>query len=515
MVLKEKLSDQNWRLENLYYVIDPDGKKVLFKFNAVQKIIVKNRWFRNIILKARQLGMTTFISIFFLDSVLFGENQKALIIAHTMVDAKKIFTDKIKFAFDNLPDWLRAQFDVDANNANELRFKTNNGSISVSTSGRSGTYQFLHISEFSYICAEDPKKAREIVTGSMQTVHDNSLVFIESTARGRTGYFYDYCMRAMNNQLAEAKLSQADFKFFFFPWFEDPKYVLEGNFAIPKFLEEYFESLRIKHGIELSREQKNWYVKKYESLEEDMWQEFPSTPEEAFSTSLEGAYYKKQMNLMFHDKRITRVPFDPLLQVFTFWDLGVSDQTVILFVQFFGNQIRIIDEYLGSGEGLQHYIRILQEKSMDKGYVYGGHFAPHDIEVREMTSEAKSRKEVARSLGLRFEVVPKSSVEVGIDEVRMMLNSTWIDESGCTKTIEALQAYRKEFDEELGIWKSKPVHDWSSHPADAVRLLALSYRKIIGNAGTFVGDKDKADDPYFTQKDEDLIPGDYNTVRAF
>lgn len=494
--LRARLSDQEWRLDNLYYITDQNGVKVRFVMNKAQRFLYRNRWFLNLILKARQRGITTFISIFFLDSVLFSANQSALIIAHTLDDARKIFDTKIKFAWDNLPDWLKTQFDVDTNTIYQLKFKTNGGSIAVSTSGRSGTFQFLHISEFGIICARWPEKAREIVTGTLQTVHIGNLAFIESTSKGRSGYFYDYCMQSMRDKKSGKKLSAQDWKFFFFPWWEDEKYVLSGNIYISEEMEEYFKKLEDVDGIKLTKEQKNWYVKKIEKLGDDMYSEFPSTPEEAFKASIEGAYFSKEMNKAYGEKRITQVPFDKALLVYTFWDIGMSDETTIWFVQFFGNQIRLIDLYHNEGESIHHYASVLQNKAMTHGYVYGGHYGPHDLEVREIGNEfAKSRRQIASSIGLNFNIVTRHSVDVGIDEARAMFNMCWFDEKKCERGISALQEYRKEWDDKNGTWKQKPLHNWASHYADGFRLLAMTYKTIMGGGydGTSVRGREKDD----------------------
>ncbi len=495
--IKSKLDDQLWRLQNLYWITDVEGRKIKFKMNPVQRSLYENRWFRNLVLKSRQHGVTTFVAIFFLDSVLFESNQQALIIAHTQADARKIFDSKIKFAFDNLPEWLRSQYKVNVDNQNVLKFDTNGSSISVATSGRSGTYQYIHLSEFGVLCIRYPEKAKEIVTGTLNTAHvGKSIVFIESTAKGRSGYFHDYCQKAILNKAAGTALTAMDWKFFFFPWFENEQDSMDGDGVITSEIEDYFKSLEERHGIKVTARQKGWYAKKIEEQGEDMFAEFPSLPEEAFKASIEGAYYTKQVNRMYADQRVTKVPYDANLPVYTFWDLGVGDETVIGFVQFVGLQIRIVDEYYATGEGLQHYARILQEKAVKNDWIYGGHYAPHDIEVREIGSNAKTRRQIARGLGLHFSVVKKHGIDVGIDKTRMMLGSVWIDESRCAKTIAALQSYRKEFDEKLETWGSKPLHSWESHYADMIRQLAMTYESIIGSSSQFGLSAKKDDDDY-------------------
>lgn len=188
----------------------------------------------------------------------------------------------------------------------------------------------------------------------------------------------------------------------------------------------------------------------------------------SFDAGLVGAYYSQQMAYLLGEKRLTKVPYDPHLEVHTAWDIGVADSVAIGFVQVYNNEVRMIDYYENSGEGMVHYIKVLK----DKPYNYGKHFAPHDIQVREFTS-GKSREEVARSLGLKFTVVPRVAVEDGIEAVRNMLPRTYWDEEKCGRWIEALRQYKKEWDDKRRIFSSQPCHDWTSHPADMTRMLAL------------------------------------------
>ena len=194
----------------------------------------------------------------------------------------------------------------------------------------------------------------------------------------------------------------------------------------------------------------------------------------SFDAPLVGAYYGNAMARLLADKHITKVPYEPLLDVHTSWDLGVGDSTVILFFQLQGNEIRIIDYYENQGEGLAHYIKVLREKE----YVYGDHYAPHDIQVRDF-STGRSRLEIARELGVRFRVAANLRIDDGIEAVRSILPRCYFDEDKCSHLIEALRQYRKDYDEKLKAYKDRPLHDWTSHPADAMRYLALSVRDRI------------------------------------
>lgn len=188
---------------------------------------------------------------------------------------------------------------------------------------------------------------------------------------------------------------------------------------------------------------------------------------------LVGAYYGNQMALALKENRICNTPWEVTLPVNTAWDLGVSDCTSIWFYQQVGGEIRLIDFYETSGEGIAHYVKVLKEKQ----YVYDKHLAPHDIEVRELGT-GKSRRETARTLGLNFTVVPIHEVMDGIDAVRNILGRCWFDQTKCERGIEALRSYRKEYDETRKTFKNSPEHDWSSHPADAFRILAMGMRNV-------------------------------------
>lgn len=479
----ENFTDQWWRLNNLYRILDADANDVPFRPNSAQIELYEGLWYQNLILKARQRGITTMICLLFLDACLFNSNTQSGIVAHNKEDAQEFFHNKIKFAYDRLPGWLRERIPADTDTTRQLRF-SNGSSIRVGTSLRSGTLQYLHISEFGKICAKYPEKAREIVTGSLNTVHPGQFIFIESTAEGRHGYFYDFCKVAQDLARQGKKLTPLDFKFFFFPWWDDVKCSLAepDGVAIPANAQDYFNGLQSMHGIDLTNGQRAWYVKKAQSQQEDMYREFPSTPEEAFSARIKGAYYALQMAKLRSEKRLCRVPYEAGLPVNTAWDLGMSDSTAIWFHQRCGPENRIIDYYENSGESLQHYAKVLQ----DRGYVYGEHYLPHDVSVREMGT-GKSRLEQLEALGLRNilviarELTLDEHVGHGIDAVRTFLNTCWMDEEKCAVGIAALDAYQKEWDDKHGCFRERPLHNWAEHGASAFRMLALGYapRRII------------------------------------
>jgi hypothetical protein len=213
------------RLENLYYIVDKKGNQVPLILNWAQKELDENRWYKMIILKARQLGCTTFFAIDFLDDCFWQTNLASGIIAHRKEDAEAIFKRKVKFAYDHMPRWTREINSATNDRSGELAFK-NGSTYRVSTGFRSGTNQRLLVSEFGKICCKSPDVALEIMTGSLSTVADDQIIVIESTAEGRSGYFYDMCKQAESLKEREAKLTKMDYRFFFFPWHDEPTYRL-------------------------------------------------------------------------------------------------------------------------------------------------------------------------------------------------------------------------------------------------------------------------------------------------
>jgi hypothetical protein len=204
----------------------------------------------------------------------------------------------------------------------------------------------------------------------------------------------------------------------------------------------------------------------------------------SFDLGIEGSYYGKYIDKMRMNNQIGIVPWEPGFKVHTVWDLGVRDSTTILWWQQIGTRCLIIDSYENSKHGLEHYIKIVQEKP----YTYGRHIAPHDIKVREFTS-GMARIEKARQLGINFTVAPDLSIEDGIEAVRSTLPKIWIDERKCSKFIKALENYRQEYDPKKEIYKPGPLHNWSSHFSDAARYLCISLPKV--REGTSAEELDK------------------------
>jgi hypothetical protein len=466
--LLELLSDPLWRLNNLYWIIGKDGREVLFKMNSEQEQLYRDRWYQNVILKARQLGFSTLICLIMLDSCLFDKNTACGIVDAKLDDAESKIA-KIKFAYDKLPADLKTAIPLVKANASEIEF-ANGSKIRASTSHRGGTLQILHVSEYGKICAKYPERAREIRTGALNTIQAGQIVYIESTAEGASGGFYDLCNAAERKLALKTPLTALDFKFHFFPWWKAAEYAVnaDGVEFTPED-NEYFAGLEAKHGVSLTIEQRAWYVKKRETQYEDMKREFPSTSKEAFEASVEGAYYARLLASIEMKGQIGSVPHNPSLPVYTAWDLGIGDDTSIWFAQRVAGWFHIIDHYATNGEAASHYVEVLKRKP----YTYASHYLPHDADNRDWTN-GKSRLDVLKSLGLEnCRVIPRMPVDDGINAVRLLLTICRFDVDKCAGGLRSLRQYRREFDEARDTFKPTPLHDKFSHDADAFRYLAV------------------------------------------
>jgi hypothetical protein len=200
----------------------------------------------------------------------------------------------------------------------------------------------------------------------------------------------------------------------------------------------------------------------------------------SFDAPFVGSYYGPQMLAAEKQGRILdMIPYDSKLPVHTWWDIGVDDSTTIWFVQMYGMEIRLIDYYENSGEGLGHYAKVLSGQARGYEhmgeYFYGSHLGPHDIEVRELGT-GKSRREVAKSLGIRFNVAKVHEIMDGIEMVRTTLSRCYFSKLRCERGIEALRQYRKKWDENNKVFLNHPLHDWTSHAADSFRTGAMGMR---------------------------------------
>jgi hypothetical protein len=490
--LERCLDDHEWRLFSgcLYKIMikgddDEDSLVMPFKPNRAQRRFLKRMWFRNLILKARQLGFTTLVAILWLDHALWNANQRCGIIAQDKDAAKVIFRDKVKFGYENLPEEIKKRFYLSADNADELLFGHNNSSVRVATSMRSGTIHRLHVSEFGKICAKYPDKAAEVVTGSIPAVPANGILIIESTAEGRDGEYYDMVQRASGQGTSKEILTVKDYRLHFYAWWQEPRYRIESaQVPVTRAEHDYFDEIEAIMATKLDLDQRAWYIATrtadFSGAEERMWQEYPSTPEEAFQVSTEGNYYAKDMAQVRQRGGITRVPVLDL-PTDTYWDIGNTDGCAVWFAQDLRGEDRFIDYYEAHGEDLRHYVTELKKR----GYLFGTHYLPHDAAHKRLSDYNRSTMEMLQALmpGESFVIVPLiTSLITGIQQTRKHLKGAYFDKERAKLGIERIEGYRKKFSRADNRYTDVPDKtNGCSEGADALRQWAQA--KELGLAG--------------------------------
>jgi hypothetical protein len=194
----------------------------------------------------------------------------------------------------------------------------------------------------------------------------------------------------------------------------------------------------------------------------------------SFEAAIRGAFYGLEMRVAQDEGRIRSVPYDPALQTFTAWDLGYKDDTAIWWYQMARNEIRVIDFHAVSGSSIQELANVITSKP----YHYAKHFLPHDAKAKTLAAQGKSIiEQMGEYLGMQnLAIVPDLSVQDGIQAVRMMLPKVYFDQERCHAGIESLRQYQREYDEDKKAYRATPRHDWTSHAADAFRMLAIAWR---------------------------------------
>ena len=191
----------------------------------------------------------------------------------------------------------------------------------------------------------------------------------------------------------------------------------------------------------------------------------------SFNAAIRGAYYAKWIEKAEEEGRLTKVPYDGNSLVTTAWDIGIGDPVAIWFLQPVGRELRVIDYYENNGQGIDHYAGIIHGKP----YIYQEHILPHDAGARELGT-GKSIEAMLRKMDLKVRIAPKVSIQSGIHNVRALLSRMVFDREKCSRGLDALRHYHAEYNEKLKVVLDEPCHDWSSHAADAIRMLAVAWR---------------------------------------
>lgn len=490
------LTSKLWRLNNLYTIINKQGKRTIMNMNLSQHKVYSCslKHPRLIILKSRQQGISTLWLTAFFDDCIFNDDFSSGLMAQGADESETLLT-KTKILWNELNPEIKKFLNIDIakNNTKEFSF-TNNSSIFVRTSFRSTTLQRLHISEFGKIANRNPEKARETKTGTLQAIAQGNTTIIESTAEGDNLY-----KQMWDTALTYAhKLSDKDFMPVFLSWIEDDE-CLSDRYETPTAKSiKYFKELQ-EQDIILNQQQKNFWIAQYRELGEYIYQEYPTTKEEAFLKNRDGTYYARlYIRLVRHRKREVANLYDPNLPVQVAVDLGRNDFFVLVFFQTYSDGWRIINEYKNTGLGIKHYCEVMDSLAKELGYDITNLVLPHDAEVRDLTSD-ETREEAFWKYGYKDTVIVKRTSDINNDRelVRQAMEDMFIDVQA-VYIIECFLNYTKEWDERRGVYKDNHEHSDYSHGADAIRQMVRGgeayitqnerirrQRKLVANKGMY------------------------------
>jgi hypothetical protein len=469
-------SNKLWRLNNLYRIVDKQGRSIPFKMNSVQQIVAEDAHKRKLCLKARQLGMSTYAVLDLLDDVLFNAHHAGGIVSYSLEHAQHIYKRIIGHALETMHPSLKPLVGIQTQSAREITF-ANGSYLRVDTSLRGGSYQSVLVSEFGKTCARSPQKAEEVVTGTLQAVSKDGKVVIESTGEGNEGFFADLV------QSAVAKGSPAtdlDYKLFFFPWMQEDSYRMKQKVSYDIELTDYFKKLESDLGIKVDQEQRYWYAHQRSILGDKIKQEYPSTVSEAFLSSSDAYYYAEYIERAYQTNRCLHTSlYDALLPVYVAMDIGINDLTVMIFFQIAHGEIRIIDYYEDKNKGVDFYAKYLLQ---DKKYLYHTIYLPHDSTKRSQIDVGNTYERDFRRLfaGTRtaFCVLPAMDLNLGISHTKLKFERCVFAISKVKPLLDHLTKYRKKWSEQYGMYLDAPLHDVHSNHADAMRYVCQAVSKI-------------------------------------
>ncbi len=510
--LAKLILNQEWRLNNLYHIESKSGETIRFKMNFAQLAIHREPHNRIDVLKARQLGVSTYTAVLMLDMCLFanGKAIRCAIVDKAQEDAYEKLA-KIVFAYERLDyvregasekeralavigKWIKSCVTMKPIKG-RIDF-SNSCVISSGTSKRGGTIQFLHISELGYTAIHNPQKAREIISGSQNAVAKDGLIIRESTHEGgRYGLNYELLKKSMANQHNKS-LSPIDFKFYFFSWWEHPDYILPNHSPVQDAeTAPYFEKLERTHGIKLSDERKAWYTSMNASQPLGlMKQEYPSTPDEAFDTTIKGALYGDELARAEAQGRIGRIIWEDCYNpLYVAVDIGYSDlMTMWLMQPREDGMYYILNYYAANRQTLDHYVEHIRGWEQQYGKRVQLTILPHDASKKGVTSHHSVAEEWER-FGLPTAVLPRiSDVFTGIRYTRRYIDkcifSVDCEASDVTMKIPSgvncLRFYRTAPEGADGAMQERPKHDINSHGADSFRYIWEAVESgLVGRAG--------------------------------
>ena len=467
------LGDAHWRLTSgeLYKIINKQGQLVPFIPRPEQVEVIRHLLAGNwlIIIKARQLGLSTAIGVFVADLLLFNANFQASLVEINAALASRKMDRIIKTAIESLPDWLGQFVDIDKSNNSQLSLDMESKGKSMFFAGvnaRGGTNQFLWVSEWGPIQHEDPARSSAIRTGALPSAKQGLCVVETTWMGGKGGDLWELIEPVISGQ-------SNDWKLLFFPWYLDPENV-SAEAMIDAKAAAYFEKIQPRldrDSITLTDAQRRWWAKERRAQGIFMARENPTFLDECWAVPVEGAIYAECIGRAQSEGRICAMPVDGSNVVNTSWDLGSPANTVVWYFQIVGREIRVIDCDIGQRGTLTERVAAMNSK----GYSFGKHYLPHDAQQTERTGETMASALIKAGLpGNSIVCVPRChSVWVGINHALEMFNAIAFNEPKCREGLASLVAYHVK-KTTSGVAED-PIHDWSSHASDAFRYMCEAH----------------------------------------
>ena len=479
--LARMLGDKLTRLKTLYSIKDAETGRVSPFIPRAEQLEIYEALLRGvrkiIILKARRLGMSTALDVYAADEAAFNAGVQISIVDRKADDATKKLNGICKVAFESMPEGIRSKYKVTRDNDSSWEIRglptkerpkgDEASAIYAGMNARGGTNQFLHISEWGVIQADDVKRSEEILTGAIPSA-EHGVTVIETTWKGgRGGHLWGLVKEAMETPEADRTLN--DWHLYFFPWWKDPTYTEAGRVDnLSPELQTYFAEKESELGVKFTAGQKSWYARRKSTLGLFIFREFPTSIDECFKAPMEGAIYADLLDKLRGKGAIRPHEVDQSALVHTFWDLGSPINTVTWYVQLVAGEIRVIDVDLDLDlTPVQRAAHILR-----KGYLMGWHYLPHDA-AATANSGKTFQGELADAGIKNTRILPRThDIWVGINQLRQLMPRMTFRLPACERGIEALTNYHTRRESGSGIAHDEPVHDWSSHAADGLRMLA-------------------------------------------
>jgi hypothetical protein len=475
-VTTDDLANPLWRLRNLYHIKRADdGRIIRFEPRPEQQrvydMLFKQGVKRLIILKARRLGMSTALDVLLTDQMLWNAGTQCSLVDQTAADAERKLATIAKIALDNLPPVALQCIEKVRDSGSILEVSVAGEAASSFFAGlraRGGTNNWLHLSEWGVIQADDPKRSEEILTGAIPSAEHGRIIVETTWKGGRGGHLWDIVKAALETP-EEAKTDK-DWRVLFFPWWKDETYRVEGDVAtIAPAISAYLDGMEQTTGHKFSPQQRLWYDRQARDLGLFIFREFPTTLDECFKSPVEGAIYAGELDKLRASGAISAFRADNSSVVHTAWDLGSPVNTVVWYFQVIkGNEIRVIDCDLDLDLTPVQRVAHMQAK----GYPLGHHFLPHDAAATRTSGKADAQVYTEAGLA-NVRVLPRThDIWIGINACLQMFPRFSFRLPACERGLDALANYAYKRSSATGIVVNEPVHNWASHAADALRMIA-------------------------------------------